>query len=169
MEAQAVCRFHGGAAPQAKAKARARIEEAADRMAARLLKLAESDDVPAYVALAATDSALDRAGLAAPKQVEVGLSEPWQEVLGAVTGIARITREESRQLRGIEPPEPLEVVDAEVVEDGPSGPANAQNRPAWGQEPPNRPGTGLQTMEDALDDLAEIRRNHARQNRRPGL
>jgi hypothetical protein len=166
MAGQQVCGTHGGRAPQAIAKARKRIDEAADRMAARLLAFAEREDVPAYVALQATESALNRAGLAAPTQVNVGLTAPWEEV---ITGIAHITQAESRARRGLpaEPPLPAlsspgdgdrgDIVDAEVVEEPPSGPPYAQSRPAWGQEPPE-PGTGLQTLDDALDGLRQMQK-----------
>ena len=131
-------------------------------MAARLLAFAEREDVPAYVALDATKNALDRAGLAAPTQVNVGVTAPWEEV---VTGIATWSRAESRAARGLDPatvpalssPGDRDIVDAEVVEDRPSGPPNARTGDDRG-DVPGTPGTGLQTLEDALADLRKQQR-----------
>ncbi|MEN3220698.1 hypothetical protein PUR22_07610 [Mycolicibacterium porcinum] len=174
MEAQNVCGTHGGRAPLAKAKARRRIDEAADRMAARLLGIAESENMPAYVSLQAVLAALDRAGIKPPTQVDIGIKSPWEEVMGEITGIAQITRAESEARDGIAPApaalagphdaEPLEVVDAEVVDD----PAPHPGYPRTGRTPgdrrdgpPNRPafatgdvgrppGKSLMTAEDAV-------------------
>lgn len=96
-----VCRSHGGTAPQIKAAAKARLEMAADRMAAQLLRLgteAESENVQ----LSATNSALDRAGITKPTQVELGPMEPkpYEEIM--FDAITTETREESRARRARE-------------------------------------------------------------------
>lgn len=133
-------------------------------MAKRLLAFAEREDVPAYVALAATESALNRAGIVQPTRVEVGVTAPWEEVMGAVTGIAQISRAESRAARGLpadppalSPPEPGDIVDAEVVEDSPSQPS-ASRTGGDRADVPAQPGTGLQTLDDALEDLRRSQR-----------
>jgi hypothetical protein len=65
-----VCRMHGGSAPQVRAAARRRLLEAADPVAAELVRLAlESDDEK--VRLAACRDLLDRVAVSSPKQVEV--------------------------------------------------------------------------------------------------
>lgn len=96
-----VCRFHGGAAPQVKAKAKVRLEMAADLVAKNLLGLAltaESETVQ----LGATNSALDRVGITKPTEVVLSQGEPaapWEEVFD---GISTATRAESRKARGID-------------------------------------------------------------------
>lgn len=93
-----VCRYHGALAPQVKAAARARLENAADRMARNLLGLATEAESET-VKLGATNSALDRAGLKPPAEVVLsqGNTKPYQEVFDH---IASGSRAESRAARG---------------------------------------------------------------------
>lgn len=183
MEAQTVCGTHGGRAPQAKAKARRRIDEAADRMAARLLGFAENENVPAYVALQAVESALDRAGLSAKTAVELTVGrDPWEEVMGDVMQISRAQHEAMKRGEPLPPPAALPpadmtIVDAEVVEDhtaphstSTAGHAEAADRgddggsrPAWATDAPTAPGHGLMTLEDVNAELREEARR--RRNR----
>ena len=94
-----VCRFHGGAAKHVKANARARLENAADRMAKQLLGIALTAESEA-VMLAAVKDALDRAGLKAPSEVVLsqGGTKPYEEIFDS---IATTTRAESRAARGL--------------------------------------------------------------------
>ena len=85
---QSVCKYHGGAAPQSINKARERLSAAADRMAERLLGIAESENIPAYVALQAVNSVLDRVGVVEPKQVDVTV-RPFEQLMGDITGGSR--------------------------------------------------------------------------------
>lgn len=85
---QSVCKYHGGAAPQSINKARERLSAAADRMAERLLGIAESENIPAYVALQAVNSVLDRVGVVEPKQVDITV-RPFEQLLEDVTGGSR--------------------------------------------------------------------------------
>jgi hypothetical protein len=135
----------------------------------RLLGFAENENVPAYVALAAVQDALDRAGLKAPTQVEVDVKQPYEELLEgvAVVGVARITRAESREHRGLPalagPTDPDAPIDAEVVEDPARDMGDAH--PDIDGEPPKGerrgfrpdpasatgPSRGLVTMEEAVE------------------
>jgi len=85
-----VCGTHGGKAPQVIAKARQRLQEAADRMAQNLLGMADNDSgrTPSYVQLAAINSALDRAGVAEPKDVTVTV-KPFESILTEIEGGSR--------------------------------------------------------------------------------
>lgn len=100
-----VCRYHGGAAKHVKAAARARIENATDRMAKELLGMAIDADIAPAVKLAAIKDALDRGGLKAPSEVVVsaGATTGFDEVF---TDVFTGTREESRRIRGYESPQP---------------------------------------------------------------
>lgn len=165
MAGSTVCRNHGGAAPQVKAKARQRLEEAADRMARELLKMATDENTSDATKLAAIRDALDRAGLKPPTQVDVAVgTQPWQDL---VAGVAPMTRAESRARRGVPddtprltPPKPLpasdgNIVDAEVVE-APSDGVDEMRDPDRG----NPPGNGLMTLADANAELREAQRRH---------
>ncbi|MFL0237811.1 hypothetical protein [Mycobacterium sp. SMC-17] len=189
-----VCLHHGGAARHVRAAARARLENAADRLAKQLLGIAESADSEA-VRLAAIRDALDRAGLKAPTQVdvEVGVMKPYERLLAGIEMGTEITREESRARRGISEPTThvslpsaysgQEVLDVEPVAAS-QGPANrphwAVDDAAWpddatgpdfGRQSPSgqqshQPGTELMTMEEANAALADdMRRAYGRRQR----
>jgi len=107
----AVCRFHGGAASHVKLAAKARLENAADRMAEQLLGIALNEEMKPEVRLAAIKDALDRAGLSPRQALDVVHElKPWEQVLDGV-------------LRGprVDPPGggrtlDTEVIDGEVIE-----------------------------------------------------
>jgi hypothetical protein len=178
-----VCRHHGGAAPQVQAKARERLELAQDRMARELLHMATGAQSEA-VKLAAIRDALDRVMGKATTTVEVGpkKTQPYEDVLNDIVGVAQITRAESQARQGLTPepralaaPEPMEVVDAELVDEpehGPRGrtPADRPDDPTGPDAPrtgpPSRPpGRELATLEDATADAAAANRAAARLGR----
>jgi hypothetical protein len=131
-----VCTHHGGNAPAVTAKARQRIEDAADRMARELLKMAVDETVSDAVKLAAIRDALDRAGLSARTAVSVAIApKPWEQIFDDITGGSRA---EFRARRGMPDDElddwrasaleatsradegsEIEIVDAEVIEPEP--------------------------------------------------
>ena len=125
-----VCTHHGGNAPAVKAKARQRIEEAADRMARELLKMAVDETVSDAVKLAAIKDALDRAGVSARTAVSVEVGRKPFEVI--FDDISSLSRAESRAQRGFPDAEligcpegalvggddAVPVVDAELIESG---------------------------------------------------
>ena len=114
-----VCRQHGGAAPQAKAAAMRRLQQALEPLAMRLLGLALDEGVPENVALNAINSAMDRAGLGIKASVELEL-KPYQQVIEQVESGSRA---DWRRSQGIEDdtqpalPASEDVEDVEVVED----------------------------------------------------
>lgn len=74
------CRLHGGASPQAVAKARERILGAADLAAQRLIEFMNDKRVPWPVRLSAARDLLDRAGLNAKTEVSIEV-QPWAEII----------------------------------------------------------------------------------------
>jgi hypothetical protein len=66
-----VCRSHGGAAGHVRRAAKARLENAADRMAALLLGIAEDTAMKPETRLAAIKDVLDRAGLSPRQALDV--------------------------------------------------------------------------------------------------
>lgn len=97
-----VCDFHGAKAPQVRRKARQRLEEAADRMACELLKMATADGVADSVKLAAIRDALDRAGLGAKTavEVEVGPPKPYEAILDRIEAGSRADYRRSMEATG---------------------------------------------------------------------
>lgn len=80
-----VCRFHGGASAHVKKAAKARLENAADRLARQLLGMAEDPDMPPAIKLAAIKDALDRAGLNPRGALDIIHElKPWQQVLDGI-------------------------------------------------------------------------------------
>lgn len=71
-----VCRTHGGAAPQVRAKAQVRILMASDLAASKLIELMSNPKVDDRVKLAAAKDLLDRANLAGTQNVQIGVAQP---------------------------------------------------------------------------------------------
>ncbi|CAN5802242.1 hypothetical protein BH10ACT9_BH10ACT9_36540 [soil metagenome] len=167
---QTVCRYHGGASKNAKNTAQRRLGEALDRMARGLLSIAESAESES-VRLAAIKEVLNLGGITSKTSVEVDASislRPFEEIL---TGIAPLTREESRALRGLPdtpalaapPYDEPQVIDAEIVAESAETPADRRterrNRPerrsgrpkrsTRRSEPDDDPGPGYMSSEEA--------------------
>jgi hypothetical protein len=108
-----VCRAHGGAAPQVKAKAQQRLLEKVPKMLRMLNAIASNEDVAPAVRLAAIRDWLDRAGIDRKIEIDVTSSSFSEFVAGIVAHVDD----------GDMPSLPAmyaaldNVVDAEVVED----------------------------------------------------
>jgi hypothetical protein len=125
-----VCATHGGAAKHVRNAARARLANAADRMAKELLRMATDDNVSDSVKLAAIRDALDRGGLGAKTEIELS-AKPYEMLLDNVPKLQGGSRAEWRRSQGIpddsdnrEPPPALVAaddspVDVEIVDDEP--------------------------------------------------
>lgn len=118
-----VCDHHG-ANRSVRAKARQRLEDAADRMARELLGIATDKSASESVRLTAIRDALDRAGLRPPTEIAVSAgTKPYEQIFDSIYHGPRAAREDD------EPPPALaeshvskngiEIVDAEVVEPEP--------------------------------------------------
>lgn len=117
-----VCRFHGGAAGHVRRAAKARIDNAADRMARVLLGMAADANTPHAVRLAAIKDALDRAGLSARQALDVTHElKPYEQILERVArgerpGSGRPAKTGGR-VGGEDAYDTDDVLDAELVED----------------------------------------------------
>ncbi len=157
---------------------------AADRMARELLGIATGAESEA-VKLAAVKDALDRAGLGAKTEVALEL-KPWEDIMADVAGVATITRAESRARRGLPddasaPAEPLDIVDAELVDEpddaeapetppSSTGDACTPAERVTGAKPPTATATPhvgreLQTLDEAAHDAARANRSATRVGR----
>lgn len=172
-----VCYHHGGNAPQVKAKAQRRLQQAADALVQRLLGMALDGDTPDHVALAAIRDALDRAGLGAKQAVEVEVAvQPWQELMGDVAKLTKAQHDAIYHPERVAPPaalppaeDALEIVDAELVPDPHDVPPDSteatpdaadraeRRRPAFA-EPTEPPSRDLVPLEDATSDAARANR-----------
>lgn len=176
-----VCYHHGGNAPQVKAKAQRRLQQAADALVQRLLGFALDGSVADPVALQAIRDALDRAGLGAKQAVAVEVKqEPWEELLGDVAHITRAQHEAMKRGELLPAPAALpsaddraEVVDAEVVEDAHERPAPVDEGhagqppvPEWAEPPPRTTTRQLATEEAAAAEVARTRVRQSKQKRR---
>ena len=115
-----VCRAHGGAAPQVKAKAQRRLMEKVPKMLRMLNTIASNEDVAPAVRLAAIRDWLDRAGI--DRKIEIDLtSSSFTEFVAGI--VAHVDDEDMPALPAMYAA--LDnVVDADVVEDA----AEAESR-----------------------------------------
>ncbi|WP_099039719.1 hypothetical protein [Mycobacterium neglectum] len=168
-----VCYHHGGNAPQVKAKAQRRLQQAADSLVQRLLGFALDGGVDDNVALRAIRDALDRAGMAAKTELAVEVKqEPWEELLGDVAQITKAQHEAMKrgEFAPAQAPQRAlpasdDIVDAEVVEDAHERPASSTGEradrstpPEWAEPAPARPTRALTTAEAAAADAAAANR-----------
>lgn len=114
-----MCRWHGADAPQRRARAKRRLDQAADVLVQRLLGMALDGDVAETVALQAIIAALDRAGLSVKHAVEIGPAKPFETVFDELAGGSRA---EFRASRGVSDEEvaqlELQATDALPYPDG---------------------------------------------------
>lgn len=171
MSGGTTCRVHGGSAPQVRAAAQRRLQAMAEAAARRLGDFAFEADIPPAVALAAVNSILDRNGLSPKHAVEVEHSvKPYESIIANITGVAQMSRAESRAARGVPDDTPQQPalpaaddspIDAEVVPDpAPERPDYGAVRPGDERTPapaPQRSGTALLTAEAAAEEMAADR------------
>ena len=112
-----VCRSHGSEAPQTRAKAQRRLQQAADVLVQRLLSLALDVDTPDNVALSAITAALDRAGLSVKTAGTLEVSvKPFERVFDAITAGPRDPEQPALEAPNDEDRLDAEAIDVEIVD-----------------------------------------------------
>ena len=112
-----VCRAHGSAAPQTRAKAQRRLAQASDVLVQRLLSLALDGDTPDNVALSAIIAALDRAGLSVKTTGTLEVSvKPFERVFDAITAGPRDPEQPALEAPNDEDRLDAEAIDVEIVD-----------------------------------------------------
>lgn len=115
-----VCRTHGGAAKHVRNAARARLANAADRMARELLKMASDDNVSDSVKLAAIRDALDRGGITVKAEIEVS-TPAYESIFEQLSGGSREAHRNSQGIEDDNTPALVaakhEPIDAQIVSD----------------------------------------------------
>nr|WP_278044340.1 HGGxSTG domain-containing protein [Blastococcus saxobsidens] len=111
----AVCRMHGGAAPQVQRKAAERIAHASDVAVMKLLALMQDPDVPKAVQAAVARDLLDRANVTGKTTIEVEVPL-WQQILDGVVATVPTDGETAAMRPFAEGRDPL-VIEAERVSD----------------------------------------------------
>lgn len=101
-----VCRIHGGAAPQVRARAQVRILMASDLAARKLIEMLSNPRVADNIKLAAAKDLLDRANLAGTQNIQIGVTP--EKSFADWVGEALVDVEED---------DDSNVIDAEVIED----------------------------------------------------
>lgn len=119
-----VCRAHGGAAPQVKAKAQQRLLEKVPKMLRMLNAMASNEDIAPAVRLAAIRDWLDRAGIDRKIEIDVTSSTFSEFVAGIVATV------DDEDLPGLSAGfaarlDGIDVLDAEVLDDQAASPAVA--------------------------------------------
>jgi hypothetical protein len=125
MKAQAVCFTHGGAAPQARQAAQARIDASADMAAAHLIEWMNSAKVPYNIRLQAAKDLLDRANIGTDKTLTLELKPFEVDIESLLLDVEEPEGADLRIVRStvVSPPDPPALPAAKRGElDGPRRP-----------------------------------------------
>jgi len=125
MKGGTVCQKHGGRAPQVLAKAKVRLQMAADEAVKTVESILRDDSVSAADRLKAAVILLDRAGFTTKTELEIGVTlKPWEQLLGdgAVAFEDENGKEALAHVHNYEKRDPGDVVAGEVVYDADDDP-----------------------------------------------
>ncbi|KYH43246.1 hypothetical protein [Branchiibius sp. NY16-3462-2] len=115
MKGGVVCRTHGGAAPQVKAKAAERLIMAADDAVSRLLQWMRDDSIPIQERRKIAESVLDRAGLGGAKVAEIGVTHKFEQTFASATEIVIVDDDDIEDAVIVsEPPAPDPYADSDI-------------------------------------------------------